>query len=341
MPKSYTHLQAEERAAILIQQQQGCSLRQIARSLGRDVSSISRELSRNRSDEVTAYDPVRAGARAERLRNQARHPGKLASDSVLFGVVAQLLRWRWSPEQIAGTLRRIYPDRADLRVCHETIYTALYAMPRGELRKELIACLRHHHTSRRPRSAGLDRRGQLPDMQSLSQRPAEANDRRVPGHWEADLIKGAGNRSAVGTLVERTTRLLILAHMPDASAASALAGFTAALNQVSEPMRKTLAYDQGREMSLHRQLTERTGVQVYFCDPHSPWQRGSNENTNGLLRQYLPKGTDLSVYSQAQLDAIANEMNHRPRKVLGFRTPLEAYAEILIQMREAQSATIH
>lgn len=341
MPKSYTHLKAEERAAILIQQQQGCSLRQIARSLERDVGSISRELSRNRSEEITAYDPVRAGARAERLRKQPHRPCKLASDGVLFGVVAQLLRWRWSPEQIAGTLRRIYPNRADLRVCHETIYTALYAMPRGELRKELIACLRHHHTHRRPRSAGQDRRGQLPDMQSLSLRPAEANDRLVPGHWEADLIKGAGNRSAVGTLVERTTRLLILAHMPDASAASALAGFTAALNQVREPLRKTLAYDQGREMSLHRQLTERTGVQVYFCDPHSPWQRGSNENTNGLLRQYLPKGTDLSAYSQAQLDAIANEMNHRPRKVLGFRTPMEAYAEVLIQMQEAQSATIH
>ena len=255
MPKSYTHLQAEERAAILIQQQQGYSLRQIARSLGRDISSISRELSRNRGDEVTAYDPVRVGARAERLRNQARRPCKLVPDSVLFGVVTQLLRWRWSPEQIAGTLRRICPDQADLRACHETIYTALYAMPRGELHKELITCLRHHHTRRRPRTAGQDRRGQLPDRQSLSLRPAEANDRLVPGHWEADLIKGAGNRSAVGTLVERSTRLLILAHMPDARAASALAGFTAALNRVSEPRCKTLAYDQDREMSLYRQLT--------------------------------------------------------------------------------------
>ena len=178
-------------------------------------------------------------------------------------------------------------------------------------------------------------------MQSLHIRPPEVADRLIPGHWEADLIKGAFNRSAVGTLVERTTRLVILACMPDASAASALAGFTAALNKVAAPLRKNMTYDQGREMSRHRELTARTGVAIYFCDPHSPWQRGSNENTNGLLRQYMPKGTDLSHLAQDDLDAITYQMNTRPRKVLGYRSPLEVYGEIIDNLKQAESATIH
>ncbi len=195
-----------------------------------------------------------------------RQRRKLALGRPLLGVVDHFLRQRWSPEQIGGTLRRMYPDDLTKRASHETIYTALYAMPRGDL----IACLRQGNDLRRPRSRGDDRRGQLPDMQSIHLRSPEANDRLIPGHWEADLVKGAFNRSAVGTLVERTTRLLILARMPDASAASALAGFSAALQRVTPPLRKTFTYDQGREMSRHRQLAQHTGVQVYFCDPHSP-----------------------------------------------------------------------
>ncbi|MEC5218562.1 IS30 family transposase [Actimicrobium sp. GrIS 1.19] len=235
----------------------------------------------------------------------------------------------------------MYPDDPHLRVSHETIYTALYAMPRGELRRDLIACLRQGNDARRPRSRGTDRRGSIPEMQSLHIRPPEVADRLIPGHWEADLIKGAFNRSAVGTLVERTTRLVILARMPDASAASALAGFTAALNRVAAPLRKTMTYDQGREMSRHRELTAQTGVAIYFCDPHSPWQRGSNENTNGLLRQYMPKGTDLSHLTQDDLDAIAYQMNTRPRKVHDYRSPLEIYGEIIDNLKQAESATIH
>ena len=341
MRNHYQQIQAEERAVILLMRQQNSSVREIARSLSRAPSSISREVNRNLLATPASYDPVRAGARAKCMKQVVRQRRKLAPDTPLCGVVDYLLRKLWSPEQIGGTLRRMYPNDPAKRASPETIYTALYAMPRGELRRDLIACLLQGKELRRPRSRGDDRRGQLPAMQSIHLRPPEADARLVPGHWEADLVKGAFNRSAVGTLVERSTRLLILARMPDASAASALAGFSAALQRVTPLLRKTFTYDQGREMSSHRQLAEQTGVQVYFCDPHSPWQRGTNENTNGLLRQYLPKGTDLSQLTQEDLDAIALQMNNRPRKVLGFRSPLEAYAEIMHNLELAKSATLH
>src|SRR5450755_1137848 len=251
----------------------------------------------------------------------------------LFAVILKYLREGWSPEQIAGRLKRAWPDDQSKTVSHETIYTALYAMPRGGLRKDLIACLRHGRAKRRPRSRGHDRRGQISDMLSLHVRPPEVEDRLVPGHWEGDLIKGARNQSAVGTLVERTSRLVLLARMEGATAEAALAGFTCILNRVHMPMRKTLTYDQGKEMSRHKDLTAVTGVAVYFADPHSPWQRGSNENTNGLLRHYLPKGTDLSGLTQEELDAIARKLNTRPRKLHGFRSPIEVYDEHLAKAR--------
>jgi len=284
MRNHYQQLQAEERAMIMLMRQQNSSVREIARVLSRAPSSISREVNRNLIATPAGYDPVLAGARAKCMQKVVRQHRKLAPDTPLFGVIDYFLRQQWSPEQIGGTLRRMYPDDPTKRASHETIYTALYAMPRGELRRDLIACLRQGNDLRRPRSRGDDRRGHLPDIQSIHLRSPEADDRLVPGHWEADLIKGAFNRSAVGTLVERSTRLLLLARMPDASAASALAGFSAALQRVTPSLRKTFTYDQGREMSRHRQLAQQTGVQVYFCDPHSPWQRGTNENTNGLLR---------------------------------------------------------
>ena len=215
-----------------------------------------------------------------------------------WSVVLTLLDWKWSPQQIAGTLKRVFPDEPERHVSHETIYTAIYAQPRGELRRQLIACLRHGRSTRMPRTRGDDRRGQIPDMVSIHVRPPEVDDRVMPGHWEGDFIKGAGNKSSVGVLVERTSRLVLLAKMDDATAASALAGFSAKLNSIAEPLRQSLTYDQGKELSRHKDLAARTGVAVYFCDPHSPWQRGTCENTNGLLRQYMPKGTDLSVYSQ-------------------------------------------
>ena len=328
MGTSYEHLTAEERSALMLMRAEGSSQRAIARNLGRSPSTISRELART-SSTAKPYDASRAGKRALSMRHEPRRSRKLAPDTVLFAVMEDYLREGWSPEQIAGMLKRAFPDDPSRTVSHETIYTALYVMPRGGLRKELIACLRHGRGGRRPRSRGQDRRGQIPDMLSLHVRPPEVEDRLVPGHWEGDLIKGAGNQSSVGTLVERTSRLVLLARMTAATAEAALEGFTEILNRVHAPMRKTLTYDQGKEMSRHKDLTAATGVTVYFADPHSPWQRGSNENTNGLLRQYLPKGTDLSGLTRDELDAIAWKLNTRPRKIHGFRSPIEVYADHL------------
>ena len=202
-------------------------------------------------------------------------------------------------------------------------------LPRGELRAGLLGCLRQGRSGRKRRSRGQDRRGQIADMTSLHVRPPEVEDRLIPGHWEGDLIKGAFNRSAVGTLVERSSRLVMLAQVEGATAPAALEGFSRVLNGVPEPMRKSLTYDQGKEMSEHQRLTERTGVAVFFADPHSPWQRGSNENTNGLLRQYFPKRSEIAHYTQADLDAVAAELNERPRQTLGWRSPSQALDEAM------------
>jgi IS30 family transposase len=210
----------------------------------------------------------------------------------------------------------------------ETIYVGLYVLPRGTLRSALLAALRQARKARRPRARGTDRRGQIPNMTPIAERPAEVGTRTVPGHWEGDLIKGARNGSAVGTLVERTTRLVILARMEGTDARSAREGFTKKLRHVPAPLRKTLTYDRGKEMAEHERLAERLAIRVFFADPYSPWQRGTNENTNGLLRQYLPKGTDLSGYTQRALNAIAHRLNTRPRKCLHFATPLEVYAHL-------------
>ena len=223
---------------------------------------------------------------------------------------------------------------------HETIYNAIYLHPRGELKRELIACLRHHNQTRKPRSRGTDRRGQIADMQSIHIRPAEIEDRLIPVHWEGDLIKGAGNRSSVGTLVERTTSFVVLAKMDNATTKTVVESFAAVLNREPAALRKTMTYDQGREMHGHAILTERTGVQIYFADPHSPWQRGSNENTNGLLRQYMPKGSDLSIYFQEELDAIALSLNTRPRARLGFKTPLAVDTHHII-LAQLPADTVH
>ena len=216
---------------------------------------------------------------------------------------------------------------------HETIYRTLYALPRGELRKQLIKALRQGRKTRRPRSAGKARQGVIRDGTPIDQRPAEVDDRQLPGHWEGDLIKGAFNRSAVGTLVERVTRLVILAKMDSSDAESALKGFSRCLLKVPPELRNTLTYDRGSEMARHKQLAKDLKIDIYFADPHSPWQRGSNENTNGLLRQYLPKGTDLSGLSQRQLDDIAWELNTRPRKALDFLMPIEAYQQALDELQ--------
>lgn len=325
---SYEQLKPEERVAIAGLRLQGLGVRGIARAIDRSAATVSRELRRNAAPAVGYSSDTAQAAHAAR-RAAARRPRKLDTRGVAWSVVLTLLNWRWSPQQIAATLKRVFPDEPQRHVSHETIYTAIYAQPRGELRRQLIACLRQGKSTRMPRSRGTDRRGQIPEMVSIHLRPPEIDDRVMPGHWEGDFIKGAGNKSAVGVLVERTTRVVMLARMADATAESALTGFTFKLNSIAAPMRRSLTYDQGKEMARHRELAAATGVRVYFCDPHSPWQRAGCENLNGLLRQYLPKGTDLSVYTQDELDAIADSLNNRPRATLGWDTPMQAFRRLL------------
>jgi len=231
----------------------------------------------------------------------------------------------------------MYPDQPDYQVSHETVYKAIYAQPEGELRKELIACLRHGMNKRRPRAGGVDRRQQIPDLVSIHLRPPEFDERLLPGHWEGDLIKGAFNRAAVGTLVERVSGLVVLAKMDGATATAAVQGSSAALNRVPLEMRQTFTYDQGRELVRHAEITQKTGTAIYFADPHSPWQRAINENTNGLLRQYTPKETDLSVFSQDELDAIAFQLNTRLRKRQGFKPPLEVFMDLIKRTQDTPS----
>ena len=333
----YKQLRSEERMVISSMRLMDKSTRAMARVLLRPASTISREIRRN-SCVALGYTSDSARALHAQRRSAARPAAKLDVRGVAWSVVLTLLDWKWSPQQIAATLKRVFPNDPERHVSHETIYTAIYAQPRGELRRQLVACLRQGRGTRMARSRGTDRRGQIPDMVSIHVRPPEVNDRVMPGHWEGDFIKGAGNKSSVGVLVERTSRLLLLAKMDDATAASALAGFTVKLNSIAAPMRQSLTYDQGKEMARHADLAVNTGVRVYFCDPHSPWQRGTCENTNGLLRQYLPKGTDLSIYTQDELDAIADSLNTRPRATHSWRTPLEVFAQTLASSHQTPSS---
>jgi IS30 family transposase len=329
MGDNYSRLTATERATIMLMRREGRGVSEIAGVLGRCKSTVSRELRRQTYYGTLPYEATRASAQAFASSRRCRNRRKLSPESDLFAEVAWLLRFGWSPRQIAGRLRRMHPDDSSLRVCHETIYRALYVLPRGELRRELLACLRQGHQNRWPRSRGIKRRERLPEELRIAARPEEAGKRLVPGHWEGDLIKGASNRSAVATLVERTSRFVLIGRMEGLDALSAQQCFERLFNDVPKNLRKTLTYDRGTEMASHRTLTARTGVKVFFADPYAPWQRGSNENANGLIRQYLPKGTDLAIHSQAGLDRIADLLNNRPRQVLDFKTPLEVMEELL------------
>jgi transposase, IS30 family len=304
----------------------GESYRAIARGLGRATSTISREVRANHG-----RHRYRAW-RAERARDRrARRPrtAELLHDPLLRAEVEGMLRRRWSPEQIAATLRREHPCDAEMRVSHETIYRSLYVQGRGALRRELAACLRTGRYRRKPRGRHVPSTA-IADMVLLSERPAEVEDRAVPGHWEGDLLAGAFNRSAIGTLVERRSRFVLLVALPDGHGAPAVREAIAAkIVTLPAELRRSLTWDRGGEMAEHVAFTVATGVDVYFCDPHSPWQRGSNENTNGLLRQYFPKGTDLSLHDQAHLDAVAAELNGRPRQTLAWMKPCEVLAEAL------------
>jgi len=255
---------------------------------------------------------------------------KLAASPRLRQEVQARLEKRWSPRQITVTLKQDFPDDPGMRVSHETIYQSLYVQGRGALRRELAACLRTGRALRKPRRKEGERRGRIPGMVMISERPAEAEDRAVPGHWEGDLIIGKNCKSAVGTLVERSTRFVLLLHLPGGRDAHLVEqAMRQAITALPGELARTITWDQGKEMAYHADFTIATGIPVYFCDPHKPWQRGSNENTNGLLRQYLPKGTDLSMHSAGDLARIAASLNNRPRKTLGFMKPSEKLAELL------------
>lgn len=334
MKKKYNHITLGERALIQTQLQEGLSPAFIATSLGRHRSSISRELTRNgwkatpdirpvgRPPIAGGYSSNQANIRAVKLAIIPRVQRRLIVGNPLWNQVKDGLQQGLSPEQISGTLSRM---NEPIQLSHETIYQAIYVMPKGKLRTEMIALLRFAHNKRRPRSRGNDRRGQIPNMTSIDLRPADIAERLVPGHWEGDHIKGAGNRSQVGTLVERKTRYVALVKLPNGTAQATTEGFGTILQRFDVDLRRSLTYDQGREMAQHAQLTADIGIKVYFAHPHSPWERGQNENTNGLLRQYLPKGTDLAKFSQQELDDIAWQLNTRPRKSLNWKCPAELF----------------
>jgi IS30 family transposase len=315
-----------EREEISLGLGRGETFAAIATRLGRAVSSVSREVAAN-----GGRDGYRAWRAHRRAYERARRPKacKLACTRLAAHVEMWLKEW-WSPEEIARRLRIEFSHDPMMWVSHETIYQSLFVQGRGELRRELTRCLRTGRAKRRPRTRGEETRGRLRDMVMISERPAEVADRAVPGHWEGDLVLGKNGRSAVGTLVERATRYVLLLHLPDGREADKVdAAMRRAIAKLPGELFRTITWDQGKEMARHATFTIDTGIQVYFCDPHSPWQRGSNENTNGLLRQYMPKGTDLSVHSEADLDRFARSLNNRPRETLGFMKPSERLTELL------------
>jgi IS30 family transposase len=390
-PMSGRYLSFAEREEIAILHAQHAGVREVARRLGRSPSTISRELRRNAStrNRAVAYRASTAQWHAERRASRPKVSKLAANDTLreyvqdrLAGVIAkpggklvpgpdvhwmgrrhgrrQDRRWAraWSPEQISNRLRIDFPEDESMQISHEAIYQALYIQARGALKRELVACLRTGRALRVPRARTRGRGKEFVTPEILiSERPAEADDRAVPGHWEGDLILGIAS-SAIGTLVERTTRFTMLLHLPRMKGfgvkprvknGPALAGhgaeavrdaIAASITTLPELFRRSLTWDQGAEMAQHAQLRVDTGLAIFFCDPHSPWQRGTNENTNGLLRQYFPKGTDLVRYSRGELDAVALALNGRPRKTLGWRTPSEAFAELLDSAQQGSVATV-
>ncbi len=330
-------LSVEDREEISRGVAEGLSGRAIGRLIGRHYAVVNREIARHGGRDRYRAASAQRAAVAARARPKLR---KVEADAGLLEVVNAGLAQQWSPRQISSRLILDHPDRPELRVSHEALYQALYCQARGQLRVELTGALRRGGTrrvSRAERRAITETRSQvIPDMVMITDRPAEAADRAMPGHWEGDLIMGSGNRSAVITLVERSTRYVILQKVPYDHRAERLALLLAkAMGRLPALLRRSLTWDQGREMAAHARFTVATGIPVFFCDPHSPWQRGSNENTNGLLRQYFPKGTDLSVHSQADLDNVAFLLNNRPRETLGFLKPSEKLNTLLLEHGDA------
>ena len=318
-------LSIAEREEILLGLTRGESMSAIARGLGRSPSTVTREVAANGGTANYRMWPAHMRASEEAKRPK---PAKL-DEPALCAKVTEWLEEFWSPKEIARRLVVDFPDDPTMRISHETIYQSLFVQGRGELRRELARCLRSGRTKRRPQGF-VQKRGKIPDMVMISERPAEIEDRAVPGHWEGDLIIGANHTSAVGTLVERSTRFVLLLHLGnDYSAKAVEEAMRRAIATLPAELMRSVTWDQGSEMSNHRSITVATGVPIYFCDPHSPWQRGSNENTNGLLRQYMPKGTDLSQHSPEDLVRIQRSLNGRPRETLGYMMPREKLAELV------------
>lgn len=325
----YKRLSEEEREEISRMLAQKCSFQSIAKSLGRFVSTISREVSSGSCNKYT-YRASKAQARARR-NSCKRKFGKYFLDEniTLKRYVYRKLRIKWSPTQIAETLKMDYPTDMTMRISPESIYSYLFVLPKGALKKELLSCLRQNRKHRRKQRRGVEAKRKLEDMFSIEERPKEVEDRIIPGHWEGDLIVGKNNRSALGTLVERTTRTTILIPIKNKSAEVVAKAFAKEVKKLPKQMRLTMTYDQGREMASHKLFTKITGVKVYFAHPRSPWERGTNENTNGLIRQYFPKGTDFNKISRYQVKKVQHQLNGRPRKTLKYHTPFEVFNTLI------------
>ena len=323
----YRRLNLMEREELSRMLAAGASLRAAGQALSRAPSTLSRELARHHTSPVT-YRAVRAHERAQRWAHRPRKPRTLAVQPRLRAAVFALLAQRWSPEQIARGLPQRYPDEPTMRISHEAIYTYLYVLPRGTFKRELVRYLRRRHRFRRPRKMRLSSRP-IQDLISIDERPAEVADRTVPGHWEGDLLVGHANASALGTLVERTTRFTLLVPLKAKDAATVRQAFARELRTLPAQLRRSLTYDQGPEMREHRLFTKQTQMRVYFAHPHCPWERGTNENTNGLLRQFFPKGTRFNQVSRKEIKQVQAMLNDRPRKVINWHSPAHACNQLL------------
>lgn len=328
MNTSYTRLSLAEREEISKGIWANESFTTIAARIDRSVSTVSREVWSQVLRKRRSYHAVLAHNKAQEYAKKGRFH-KLHTNDQLRSYVYAKLHLEWSPEEIAKRLELDYPQDMTMRVSHETIYHHLYCLPRGELRKELLKCLRHQKKERLSRSATHYRKRRIEDIISISERPSEVKERIVPGHWEGDLIVGKNHASALGTLVERTTRLTLLVPLKEKDAFAVRTAMAKAFKRIPKQFAKTLTYDRGSEMSQHKFFTKETEIQVYFADPRSPWQRGTNENTNGLIRQYFPKGTDFREVSLSAIQRAEQRLNSRPRKVLSFNTPSERFYELI------------
>jgi len=326
----YTRLTAEDREIISQMLYQDASLPAIAKRLQRSTSTISREIARNCGAGMP-YRAFQAQERAQSMGGQRHQAAKIVSSPRLQDIIKVKLQLRWSPKQIAQYLQVHYPNDPSMHVSHETIYTYLYVQTKGTLKKELISYLRQKRPKRQPRTRGEEKRGKIPNMISIHDRPPDVDDRRIPGHWEGDLVMGKGNKSAIGTLAERSTRFVLIVPLTGTDAQTVRRAFGRAMMKLPEHLRLSMTYDQGKEMAQHELLTEKTKMRVYFCDPHSPWQRGTNENTNMLVRDFFPKGTDFTTVTRKELRFVQHALNERPRETLAWKTPKEVFNDFINQ----------